>query len=284
MKNFWPLLLVLISFNSIGSQVINAQTTSPKEAQANCPASLDPVPMTPYGFSMATLKSLWYSRTAVVDGMAEINAAQNADSPLTFITGMMRGLKLGNNDFICAKRAVQPFTSAAALRSLTPDQREYVTLAATSLIDVYDKKIALNARLLQFLKKFPSYGNIGELSDQLSTMQVESGQVWSDLITPVVVSLMMLVDRRPTDENGNFIKTSDPNIGHTKRSVVTMAQKHTLLGWLNEHFSEFRDGTPEDKISDPAKTAKLYLDFFDGHLCSDEPATPAGNSTVGNQE
>ena len=55
-----------------------------------------------------------------------------------------------------------------------------------------------------------------------------------------------------------------------KRLVITRAQKQAFLDWINKHFPELKDGTPEDKIADPAKTAKLYLTVLDGRVCSDE--------------
>lgn len=206
------------------SLILSAQTLSSKEAQINCGVDLIQVPMAPYGFAMATLKSLSYSRTAVTDAMVEVDAVNNTDA-YAVLTGMMRATKLSTNDFICAKQAVQPFTSQAALSSLTPDQREYITTAAAVLVLAYDKRIDLDGRMLHLFKELSPDTNMVELSDQLSTMQVESGQAWSDLVRPVFISVALLVDMRATDENGNFIKTSDPNAGQTKRLTVTKAQK-----------------------------------------------------------
>ena len=41
--------------------------------------------------------------------------------------------------------------------------------------------------------------------------------MWNDLIPPVAMSVLLLIDLRATDENGNFINTPDPNAGFTKR-------------------------------------------------------------------
>lgn len=185
------------------------------------------------------------------------------------MTAMMRATKLSTNDFICAKRAVAPYASTnLRLSPGTSYQRENISVAAKFDVQVYDAHIMINQRLLNLLKK-PSVTQI-ELSDQLSTLQVERGQRWADLVTPTALALGMLVDMRPTDAEGNFIKTTNPNEGETRRLVISQQEKKELLSWANEHFPEFVDGTPENKLSDPAKTAKMYLTFFDGRKCSDE--------------
>lgn len=85
------------------------------------------------------------------------------------------------------------------------------------------------------------------------------------------MALMLLVDHRGTDDQGNFLPPdADPKTGHTYRITVTKAQKQAIVDWTNEHFPELSDGTPTDKLSDPAKTAQLYLKFFAGHMASDQ--------------
>jgi len=166
---------------------------------------------------------------------------------------------------------------------LPPDQREAIADTAIALVAAYDKKLAINERSLQLLKKLATNGNTVALSDQLSTILVESGEVWNEVIRPVGMSMLMLIDQRATDENGNFIETSESNPGYVKRLVITKAEKEEFLDWFNKHFPELNDGTPKDKLSEPAETATLYLTAFKGRLCSDEPASLAGNSAMGNQ-
>ena len=156
---------------------------------------------------------------------------------------------------------------------LPPDQREAIADTAIALVAAYDKKLAINERSLQLLKKLATNGNTVALSDQLSTILVESGEVWNEVIRPVGMSMLMLIDQRATDENGNFIETSESNPGYVKRLVITKAEKEEFLDWFNKHFRELNDGTPKDKLSEPAETATLYLTAFKGRLCSDEPAS-----------
>lgn len=219
------------------------------EAMVNCPGSLLPDPLTPYGFAKATLVSLWYAKNA--DHSAELTKATNdSKNYLAWMTAMMRTTKLSTNDFICAKRSVKPFAVKGS--------GENIETAAEFLVDVYNAHIGINQRLLDLLKKL-DHTSQGEISDQLSTFQVERGQRWADLVQPTTMALMLLVDLTDPDHNGK-----------TNRLIITTAQKKALSNWATEHFPEFKNGTPQDRWSDPAKTAQLYLKFFNGHQGSDE--------------
>jgi hypothetical protein len=254
-------------------EIADAQASRSKaEANVSCSPVVQVEPLTPYGFARANLASLWYARNAVRDAMAEMKQSQNETSAFSTLTAMMRGTKLSTNDFICAKGLLEKYTSSKTrLTEATASQEENIRTAANFAVMVYDQHIDINRRMLDLLKKMPTNSNPAELSDQISTLQVERGQRWSDLVTPTTMAVMMLVDMRPTDDDGNFIQTTNPEVGHTKRLVITKKQKQELLDWANEHFTEFQDGTPQDQWSDPAKTAKLlYTKVFDGRKCSDE--------------
>jgi hypothetical protein len=100
---------------------------------------------------------------------------------------------------------------------------------------------------------------MAELMDKISTLQVERSQRWADLVPATSMALMLMVDVKRTD---------DPN--KTTRLVITKAQKQSLLDWLDSHFPEYRNGTPKDQWTDPAKTAELYFKVFEGRKCADE--------------
>ena len=198
---------------------------------------------------------------------------QSNDKATAFsvLTALMRSTKVSTNDFICPKRVVEEYALPKAhLTSATTTQKETVQTAAEFTVMVYDQHIDINRRMVDLLKKMPTNSSPAELSDLISTLQVERGQRWADLVNPTTMALMALVDMRPTDDDGNFIQTTDPNVGHTKRLVITKKQKQDLLDWANEHFTEFQDGTPQEQWPDTAKTAKLYMKLFDGRKCSDE--------------
>ncbi len=232
------------------SRLSAAQIPDPNtEALVNCPGLFHPEPLTPYGFAKADLVSLWYARNA--DRSNEIvQAAKESDNGFAYLTALMRITKNSTNDFICAKRSVAPF--------MTKQAGENVSTAATFLADVYDSHIRLNQQTLDLLKNLDST-SMASLSDQLSTLQVERGQRWADLVRPTSMALMLLIDVNHADENGKVT-----------RLIVNKEEKQALLAWADEHFPEFKNGTPKDHWSDPAKTAEMYFMFFSLRKCADE--------------
>jgi hypothetical protein len=215
-----------------------------------CPGLLQPEPLTPYGFAKATLVSLWYARNAAERANEIKEPPRETDNYLPWLAAMMRITKTSTNDFICAKRSLKPFA--------TKENDQNIRVAAGLLGVVYDAHININQRALDVLKKLDS-SNPVELMDQITTLQVERGQRWSDIALPTTMALMLLIDPKRTDENGmaNWL-------------VVTRAQKQVLLDWADKHFPEFKNGTPKDQWSEPLKVAQLYFTFFHRRKCSDE--------------
>jgi hypothetical protein len=219
------------------------------EAMVNCPELLKPEPLTPYGFAKATLVSLWYARNAAQRSADVKKAVRETTNPLSFTTALMRITKLSTNDFICAKRSVRPFDVGQS--------GENIQTAASFFGTVYNEHINLNQRLIDLLQKMDSISE-GERANELSTLQVERGERWADLVQPTTLTLMSLVDAEHSDA------------GKTNRLFITKVQKKALLDWAREHFPEFKNGTPKAKWEDPAKTAELYFTFLNGHKGSDE--------------
>lgn len=248
MARLSPLTAAILLFASVLS---SAQVPDWKaEALVVCPGLLQPEPLTPPGFAKATLVSLWYARNAAERANEIKQSARETDNYLSWLAAMMRITKTSTNDFICAKRSVKPF---AAKQS-----DENIRIAAGLLVVVYDAHISINLRALDVLKKLDSTNSV-EVMDQITTLQVERGQRWADLVQPTTLALMLLIDPKRTDQNGN-----------ANWLVVTKAQKKMLLDWADEHFPEFKNGTPKEQWSEPAKTAQLYFSLFDRRKCSDE--------------
>src|SRR5271169_1403379 len=207
-----------------------------------------PQQLTAYEFAKATLASLWYARNGANRG-AEIQQATNESNNLiSLITAWMRINKTSTNDFICARRSIEPFTNG--------DQN--IAVVAKFLVMTYDAHIDLNNRMNDLLKKLDSTSQ-ANFMDQISTLQVERDQRYADLVRPAGLAFASLVDLKRTD---------NPN--QTTRLIITVAQKQALLKWVNEHFVEFTNGTPEKQWTDPAKTAHMALGLFNGRKCSDE--------------
>ena len=263
--------VLLLTVFCICFPTLEAQTRHPAPVAPTSCVLLKP-PLTAYGFSVGTIRSLGYARDAITDGTPQNDkVTREADNALSLLTGVMRDVKLSSVDFACAKESVLPFTTLnARARSVTEYQAKNITVAAQFLAQVYQENIDLNNRLLTLLKKLSGNSGIAELSDELSTLQVKRGQLWGDVAAPVAMALGMLIDLRATDENGNFIRADDPNVGQTRRLTITKSQKRELLDSLNSLFPELQNDTPEEKLTEPAKIAKLYLNFFDGRKCSDD--------------
>lgn len=232
------------------AQVKDAPNVEASEANVVCPGPLETEPLTPYGFAKATLVSLWHARNAAQHSEDLKKETREATTYFSFVTAMMRVTKTSTNDFICAKRPIKPFNAKQS--------GEDIQTAAQFLLIVYDQHIDINHRLIEILKKMDTISQ-PELMDQFSTLQVERGQRWADLVQPVQMTLVLLIDPNRTDKNGN--------VDHL---LVTKSERQGLIAWADEHFPEFKNGTPKDKWSDPAKTAQLYFAFFGARKCSDE--------------
>jgi hypothetical protein len=224
--------------------------TADAENMVNCPELLHAEPLTPYGFAKATLVSLWYARNAAQRSVEIKKAAKESTNELSFMTAMMRIAKTSTNDFICAKRAVRPFT--------VDESGENAKTSSQFFEVVYDDHIGINQRLLDLFQKMDHYSQ-AQVADEISTLQVERDQRWADLVQPTTLALASLID----DSN------KDPN-SKSDRLVITKAQKQSLFAWANEHFPEFKNGAPEKDWSDPAKTAHMYFPFLNGRKGSDE--------------
>ena len=72
------------------------------------------------------------------------------------------------------------------------------------------------------------------------------------------MALMLLVDQKRIEND------------RLPYLIVTKAEKKSLVDWANERFPEFANGTPQDKWSDPAKTANMYFKLLNGRKCADE--------------
>jgi len=104
------MLATVPCFSQNGSTVATADSNA--EAMVVCPADLNSSPeFTPYGFTKATLTSLWYARNAAERSTEITEAAKETDNAFSLFTAIMRITKTSTNDFICAKRSVKPFTA-----------------------------------------------------------------------------------------------------------------------------------------------------------------------------
>ena len=201
---------------------------------------------TEFGFAKAALVSLWYARNSMELGSEAKQVGQEAQSQLGFLTAMMRITKQSTDYYVCAKRAVSVFTDS---------KNEGIATASEFLALVYDSHILINERTLDLLGKMSELSQTA-IADRLSTLQVDRGRAHADMIPPVEMGLLALVDM------------NRPENGKATRLNITKAQKETLMKWATDHFPEH--GKPTEKWSDPAKTAHLYFNLLTGRLGADE--------------
>ena len=237
---------VMLSFSAF---VVAQYTETNTEKLVVCPAVIPPQVLTPFEFAKSNLVSLWYGRNAAERADEIQKAGKEIDNWFSFSTAMMRITKEATNDFICAKRSMLPFAAAQS--------GENITTVAQLLAAVYYAHMDINQRGIEVIKKMDTLGQ-AELADQLSTLQVERGQRWADLVYPTTMALMLLVDQKRIEND------------RLPYLIVTKAEKKSLVDWANERFPEFANGTPQDKWSDPAKTANMYFKLLNGRKCADE--------------
>jgi hypothetical protein len=253
MQNMKPkslLFLIALTPALCLAQKHPAPSRTETEASVTCFYLVPPAPVTPFGFAKSTLASLWYARDSAELGKKIPEETKDADNFFALKTALMRVAKTSTNDFLCAKNAIKPYAAK--------ELGENISTAAQFFGMIYDQDIALNDRLIEVIKKLDS-GKQDDLSDEFSTLQVERGERDADLVMPATLAMASLIDLKRNDENG-----------HASILAITKAQKEELVDWANEHFPEFNDETPQDKWSDPAKTAHLLFKVLDGRTCSDE--------------
>lgn len=135
-----------------------------------------------YDFAQATLASLWYARNAAERGNEIKKAGKDSENFFSLITAMLRITKTSTNDFVCAKRSIQPF----AVKRSTGNIRT----ASSFMMVVYDAHIDINRRVINLLMKLGTTDQ-AQLMDQLSTLQVERDQRWADLVEPTYMALIL---------------------------------------------------------------------------------------------
>lgn len=221
---------------------------------------VQPEGLTAYGFAKATLVSLWYARNSA-GKLDSISPDPLCDGATWRI--VKRTFDMSTSDLICAKEPVQEFWSDEAGNDLST--------VAKLLATTYDGLISVNQRQMDFIEKRHTLAvrnkdlylqqfleHIQEEMNAMLAIQFERRDRWNDLGMQAERAVVFLFDLQRRDEQG------------VAGLSMTKAQKETLLNWANEHFSEFTDGSPKDKWTEPAKIAHTYVEQFEGRKCIDE--------------
>jgi hypothetical protein len=151
------------------------------------------------------------------------------------------------------------------------EAEDKVSALAKFLISTYDglisvsrEEIELHANRRTLAKRNPERDlrwlaeHVDEEIPAASAFADERDQRRNDLGIPLDRTLVLLVDLERVDEKGKAGLS------------ITKAQKQALLEFANKRFSEFSDGTPTEKWTEPARIAHTYVEYFDGRKCIDE--------------
>jgi hypothetical protein len=260
------LLSASVTISYAQSREVGQNYPNPKEeALITCPGLYPSEAQTSYDFAKATIMSLWFAKAAG-EHSAEFKQAAKESNATSYLIEIMSTVKRSTNEFVCAKRAITPFRD---IRNSDANSQyvDSIRTAARFMAGVYDKHIDINQQLLNLFKKlgtneqeFVASVQSTEFADRISTLQVEREQQWDELIHPAEIAGMLLIDMNRADKNG-----------HAVFLVITKEQKRALLDLENEHFPEFRNGTPKEQWSEPAKTVHdIFQTVFEGRKCSDE--------------
>jgi len=110
----------------------------------------------------------------------------------------------------------------------------------------------IDVRILQILNQLSPETSIDmtQLMNELSKLEVQSGQNFSNLLTPTTTALILLRD------------TMHPNkYGKMDRSILTCAQRQHLTDWLNEQFPQLAEGTPEENWTNRPRWRRCTLGY-----------------------
>lgn len=215
-----------------------------------CPDVLDQQKITAYGFAAATLEALSFARKAVKAGTEGLQAATaNSKNSFEFVTDVMAAIKTSSNYYECSRATMARFAVPAAGQN-----EQAAQLAALD----YFAHIDINNRLMNFFKEHGLAAD-SETADTLSSLQVERGQRWADLVPCVTMAVLSLYDKDHPD-----------SAGHVSRLIITNTQEKFLFAYAHDNFPELSNKSNPDSYSEPVKDAVLMLNGIASHTPSGE--------------
>jgi hypothetical protein len=206
-----------------------------------------------FAFAQASLIALSYAQGAVQEAAAfTAEQTSETDAQATLI-GMMRHTKLASEQFACAERVLAQYRQS-------PD-RKMIGFTADFLALLYKQHRFLNDTFLELLRKLPDLSSQpAKLADTISTIEVERGKLWNDLIKGTTLTLLGLLDQNRTDDEGTL---------HIL--VITRCERKELLDRLVQSFPEVKDKEKRTAEAGPAQAAGLYYLFLTKpYNCADE--------------
>ena len=156
-----------------------------------------------------------------------------------------------NEAYACAEQVLTPYRGSA--------DKEIIATAAEFMTVVYRQHQKLNDSLLELLRTLGS-GTPGQLADTISTLEVERGKLWNDLIKGATLCGLGLLDKSRTGVDGNI-----------NAIVLTRAERASLLDRIGKTFPAVSDALSRPETPTPTKIAALYRTvLMKNYRCADE--------------
>lgn len=234
----------------------SAATTGKVDAGQTTPSCLylhEARPDSKYAFTQASMIALSYARSAWREAEAFEVERKTTSNPQTLLIAMMRHTKTVSEAYACAGMVLEPYKKNA--------DKEMIGVTAGFAAGVYRQHIRLNDQFLDLLRSLPdSADQATKRADAISTMEVERGKLWTDLINATTLTLLGLVDQNKTGKDGTL-----------QTLVITRAERKELLDRLLRAFPEVKGQAHKPGTSDLIFTAGLYYQFLTKpYKCSDE--------------
>jgi hypothetical protein len=243
-----PFVVIL----SVGLMMLSAAATADAQLRTapSCLYMHNARPDSKYAFTQASLISLSYAGSVWREAKAFETERKAESNPQRLLTGMMRHTKSGSESYTCAEMVLEPYKKSA-------DQK-MTGFTAEFMAGVYRQHIRLNDQFLGLLRNLPDQPT--KLADAISTIEVERGKLWNDLMKATTLTLLGLVDQSKTDKDGTL-----------QTLVITRAERKELLDRLLRAFPKVKDQSGKAGTSDLMFITGLYYQFLTKpYKCADE--------------
>ena len=246
-KTFARALLVvpLVGLMLSATAKANAGQTAP-----SCSYLHQARPDSKYAFTQGSLIALSYAESAWREADAFQAERKAEPNQQTLLIAMMRHIKTGSESYACAEMVLEPYKRS-------PDQN-MIGLTADFVAGIYRQHRRLNDQFLDLLRNLPDLSDQPtKRADTISTIEVERGKLWNDLIKATTLTLLGLVDQSKTSKDGTL-----------QTLVITKAERKELFDRLLRAFPEVKAQGHKAGASDLMFIASLYDQFLAGQYKS----------------
>lgn len=245
MRFAWSVLLVARALLVVLSVELTLSATVKADAEQrtvpSCSYLHQARPDSKYAFTQGSLIALSYARSVSREIEAFEVERKAETNPHRLLVATMRHIKSASESYACAEMVLEPYKKSA--------DQDTTGLTAKYAAGVYRQHIRLNDQFLDLLRNMPDES--AKRADVISTIQVERGKLWNDLIKATTLTLLGLVDQSKTGKDGTL-----------QTLVITRAERKELLDRLLRAFPEVKTQVGKADASDLMFIASLYYEFL----------------------